>query len=183
MRRHGMVALVFCLAVAALTAAGISGSGPNAASIALAPNPLTLSVNDTGSVNVQVSNAQNLGAFEFIIAFDPAVVHASGVTLGPMLTGSGTYTAYLLDPLIDNTAGTVRFAAYTLGTGAGPNGSGVLATMQFQGMSAGTSGLTFTKVRITDRSAVIDAGAAATNGSVVVGSGSGPRMWLPTLRK
>ena len=87
MRRHGMVALVFCLAVAALTAAGISGSGPNAASIALAPNPLTLSVNDTGSVNVQVSNAQNLGAFEFIIAFDPAVVHASGVTLGPMLTG------------------------------------------------------------------------------------------------
>ena len=36
MRRHGMVALVFCLAVAALTAAGISGSGPNAASIALA---------------------------------------------------------------------------------------------------------------------------------------------------
>ena len=57
MRRHGMVALVFCLAVAALTAAGISGSGPNAASIALAPNPLTLSVNDTGSVNVQIGRA------------------------------------------------------------------------------------------------------------------------------
>ncbi len=183
MRRHGMVALVICLAVAALGAAGTSGSTPNAASITLAPSPLTLNVNGAGSVDVQINNAQNLGAFEFIITFDPAVVHATGVTLGPMLTGSSTYTAYLLGPLFDNAVGAVRFAAYTLGTGEGPNGSGVLASVQFQGMGAGVSGLNFTKVRITDRVAVIDAGATATNGSVVVGSGSGPRMWLPVLRK
>lgn len=185
MRRFAVVAVVLCLLAAVITAASAAGGAPNAASISLTPNPLTIAVNNTGSVNVQISNAQNLGAFEFIIAFDPAVVNAvaNGVTLGPMLTGSSTYSANLLGPLINNTTGTVRFAAYTLGTGNGPNGSGILASVQFKGMQAGTSSLNFSKVRITDRAAVVDGGAAAINGSIIVGSGSGPRLWLPALRK
>ena len=183
MRRYTAVALMLCVLAGVMTVASAAGSDPTAASISLAPNPLTLNVNSTGSVNVQISNAQNLGAFEFIIAFDPAVVNAMGVTLGPMLSSSTTYTANLLGPLINNTTGTVRFAAYTLGTGAGPNGSGVLASVQFKGLQAGTSSLNFSKVRITDRGAVIDAGATATNGSIIVGSGSGPRLWLPSVRK
>lgn len=198
MRRYLVVAVMLCLlatvmtaanaaslAPAAANAASPAGLAPAAASITLAPNPLALNVNDTGSVNVQISNAQNLGAFEFIIAFDPAVVNAvlNGVTLGPMLNSSNTYTAYLLGPLVNNTSGTIRFAAYTLGSGAGPNGSGILASMQIKGIHAGTSSLTFTKVRITDRSAVMDNGVTATNGVVIVGSGSGPRIWLPSVSK
>lgn len=198
MRRYLVVAVMLCLlatvmtaanaaslAPAAANAASPAGLAPAAASITLAPNPLALNVNDTGNVNVQISNAQNLGAFEFIIAFDPAVVNAvlNGVTLGPMLNSSNTYTAYLLGPLVNNTSGTIRFAAYTLGSGAGPNGSGILASMQIKGIHAGTSSLTFTKVRITDRSAVMDNGVTATNGVVIVGSGSGPRIWLPSVSK
>ena len=45
------------------------------------------------------------------------------------------------------------------------------------------SSLTFTKVRITDRSAVLDNGVTATNGVVIVGSGSGPRIWLPHVSR
>ena len=198
MRRYLVVAVMLCLLATVMTAANAAslapaganaaspaGLAPAAASITLAPNPLALNVNDTGSVNVQISNAQNLGAFEFIIAFDPAVVNAvlNGVTLGPMLNSSNTYTAYLLGPLVNNTSGTIRFAAYTLGSGAGPNGSGILASMQIKGIHAGTSSLTFTKVRITDRSAVMDNGVTATNGVVIVGSGSGPRIWLPSVSK
>lgn len=195
MRRYLVVAVMLCLLATVMTAANAASlapaaanaasTAPAAASITLAPNPLALNVNDTGSVNVQISNAQNLGAFEFIIAFDPAVVNAvlNGVTLGPMLNSSNTYTAYLLGPLVNNTSGTIRFAAYTLGSGAGPNGSGILASMQIKGIHAGTSSLTFTKVRITDRSAVMDNGVTATNGVVIVGSGSGPRIWLPSVSK
>ncbi len=182
MKRHMMIALVLCLLATFVAIASSADSSPTAASISLAPNPLTLAVNDSGSVDVQISNAQNLGAFEFIITFDPAIVNVTGVTLGPLLS-SNTFTTTLLGPLTNNNAGSVRFAAYTLGTGAGPNGSGVLASVQLQAMQAGTSGLNFTKVRITDRSAVVDNAAAATNGSVIVGSGSGPRIWLPILRK
>jgi hypothetical protein len=181
MRRHLWAALVLLLIVLAFSA-GTVGSAPNAPTVTLSPNPLILSVGATASLQVQVSGAQDLGAFEFIIAYDPAVVRVNGVTLGPLLGSTGN-TATLLGPLVDNTAGTVRFAGYTIGTTAGPDGSGRLATIQLQGMGDGASTLNFTKVRVTNRAATVAAGATAINGSVVVGQGSGPRLWLPWVRR
>lgn len=181
MRRHLWVALLLWLMVLAFSSGAVSGA-PNAPTVTLSPNPLTMPVGTTATLQVQIGGAQDLGAFEFIIAYDPAVVRVNTVTLGPFLGSTGN-TATLLGPVIDQNAGTVRFAGYTVGNTAGPNGSGQLATIQVQGLRDGVSTLDFTKVRITNRAATIAPGATAVNGSVLVGQGTGPRMWLPWLRR
>lgn len=181
MRRHLWAAPLLLLIVLTLSSGTVAGA-PNAPTVTLSPNPLTMPVGATRTLQVQISGAQDLGAFEFIIAYDPTVVRVNTVTLESLLGSTGN-TATLLGPIIDHSAGTVRFAAYTVGTTAGPNGSGPLATVQLQGLRDGASALNFTKVRITNRAATVAPDATAVNGSVVVGQGAGPRLWLPWLRR
>lgn len=181
MRRHLRVATLLLMAVLVL-GSGTASSSPTAPTVTLSPNPLVIPVGTTAALQVQVTGAQDLGAYEFIIAYDPAVVRVNTVTLSSFLGSTGN-TATLLGPLIDNAAGTVRFAAYTVGLAPGPDGSGQLALIQVQGLHDGATTLNFTKVRITDRAATVAAGASAVNGSVLVGQGSGPRLWLPWVRR
>lgn len=181
MRRSLWVTGLLLLFVLTLGASTV-GSTPNAPTITLSPNPLSMPAATTSALDVQIDGAQDLGAFEFIITFDPAIVRIDGVTLGPLLGSTGN-TAALLGPVIDSSAGTVRFAAYTVGTAAGPDGGGRLATVQVRALRDGISPLNFTKVRITNRAATVAPGAAAINGSVLVGAGTGPRLWLPWMRR
>ncbi len=181
MRRSLWVAGLLLLLVGAI-GASTAGSTPDAPTIALAPNPLTLPAGTTAALQVQMDGAQDLGAFEFIIAYNPSIVRVNSVTLGPLLGSTGN-TATLLGPVIDHNAGTVRFAAYTVGSMAGPDGSGLLATVQIRGLTDGASTLNFTKVRITNRAATVANNATAVNGSVLVGTGTGPRLWLPWVHQ
>jgi len=98
---------------------------------------------------VSIADVANLGSFQFVLTFSPNIVHVAGLELGDFLgsTGRGTVP---VGPEIDNQLGTVSFGAASFGEQAGPDGSGVLATITFSPQAAGGSDLHLQNVQVTD---------------------------------
>jgi hypothetical protein len=59
------------------------------------------------------------------------------VWLAPFLGSTGR-TAQPIGPTIDNTVGIVTFVAFSLGSQAGPQGTGLLVTITFVAVGSGT---------------------------------------------
>jgi hypothetical protein len=100
-------------------------------------------------VNVMIDGAVNVGAFQFDLIYDPAVVTVTDVALGPFVGSTGR-AAQPVGPTIDNRAGTLAFGAFSFGSTAGPAGTGVLATVRFRAEGPGTSALGLQNVVVTD---------------------------------
>ncbi len=97
------------------------------------PQPITTTID----VEVVISDATDLAAFEFDLVYDRALLQVTGVTLSNLLGDTSiscdptlTRCAILLGPL--EQPGGTAVGAFTYGTGPGFNGSGVLATIHFQ---------------------------------------------------
>jgi hypothetical protein len=112
-------------------------------SITATPSPAVSGSQVT--LNVRISGVVDLFAWQFSLAFNPAVLQAVGGTEGSFLTGAGT-TSYS-PGVIDNTTGKVSFAYSALfGAGPGASGTGVVANMTFNAIAAGSSALNFSDV-------------------------------------
>jgi hypothetical protein len=102
------------------------------------------------TVDIAVEDARDLGAFEFELTYNSACVNATGVTAGPFLGSTGRSVAEV-GPSFGT--GSVTYGAYSWGSGAGPSGNGVLATVTFQaGANECVSDLTFQNVSLADTS-------------------------------
>jgi len=118
------------------------------------------------SVNVVVDDVTNLGAFEFQLTYDPSVVGLQDFKEGPFLGSSGRRVECLPPRTAE---GSLHFTCVTLGaTPDGPTGSGVLATLTFQPVGAGTSALHLEQVVLADPPAN-PLPAQAEDASVTVG--------------
>ena len=96
------------------------------------------------SVDIVVEDVSNLGAFEFKLKINPAIIRLVGVEEGPFLgsTGRQTYcpAPTYSQPVPGAPADTLRFGcATTAHDTAGPSGSGTLATVTFAPRRNGTS--------------------------------------------
>lgn len=90
------------------------------------------------SVNVVISGATDLYAYQFDVGFDPTILTAIQVSEGPFLSTGGA--TFFVPPVIDNSSGQISGTADSLLTAiSGVNGSGVLATIQFRALAQGTS--------------------------------------------
>ncbi|MDM8516482.1 cohesin domain-containing protein [Desulfobacterales bacterium HSG16] len=112
----------------------ISTPSYSATTIKITPEITELpSVGKTLIINVEAENIADVGAFDFSINYDPAVIIIDGessVSLSSDLINSGkTYNIANLD--IDNNAGKMEFAAYSLGSTPGPGGRVSLADITF----------------------------------------------------
>ena len=97
------------------------------------------------TLNVRITGVVDLFAWQFSLAFNPAVMQAVSGSQGSFLTSLGT-TSYS-PGVIDNSAGKVNFAYSALfGPGPGASGTGILANMTFNAISVGSSALTFSDV-------------------------------------
>jgi hypothetical protein len=159
--RRSLHSMVFGLCLMALLVA----SGVQAASLVAAgfpeaealvaptirfdPSSSTVSTGATLGVNIVVDNAADLGGFEFTMTFDPAVVTAVTVTLGSFLGSTGRSVG-AVTPIIDNTTGTVKYAAFSWGVGLGPDETGTLAVVTLQAVAAGSTSLNFSQAQLTD---------------------------------
>jgi len=130
------------------------------------------------TVHVMVEGAMDLGAFQFDMAYDPAVVTVTGVALGPFLGSTGR-TAQSLGSDIDNTVGSITFAAFSFGGKAGPQGMGVLAIVTLTAVGPGTSALNLQGVVVTD--ALANALPTSVQGGTVAVSAPTPTLTLTAM--
>jgi general secretion pathway protein D len=142
-----------------------------AATLSIDPSSLTVGVGQSFDLNVDIANVSDLFAFQFDIAFNPAVLSATSVSEGSFLPGGGT-TAFV-PGTIDNTAGKIAVTADALvGMVPGVSGSGVLATLQFSAIGVGTSPISLSNIILLDSGfnsidVTSSDGSVTANGSAV----------------
>jgi hypothetical protein len=99
-------------------------------------------------VELHITGAANVGAFEAVLVFDPAFVQVTDMAVQPFLgvtAGCDPGTERCAMPLgPTDTVDGLRIAVATYGAGAGTNGDGVLASLYLQPTGAlGTTALGF----------------------------------------
>lgn len=138
----------------------------SAATLSFAAPPATVQAGDNFTLDVLVADAPDLYAFQFDIAFNPAIMQAGAVLEGGFLAAGGA--TFFIPGAIDNVAGTVSFTANTLmGPGPGVTGDGLLVHLSFQALAPGQGGLTFGNVVLLN-SALADITATTVDGTVTV---------------
>jgi hypothetical protein len=90
-------------------------------------------------VDIKVAGAYDLGAYNFTLSWDPNILDITSVSNGTFLGSTGN-TVVCDAP--QKALGSLTFGCHTSGAGAGPNGAGVLGTVQFTILSTGTTQMT-----------------------------------------
>ncbi|HDP97782.1 MAG TPA: hypothetical protein ENN22_01185, partial [bacterium] len=123
------------------------------------------------SIDVIVENVNNLGAFQFDIVFDTNVIQVNSATMGVFLGSTGR-TVIPVGPDMNNSTnpGKITYGAATLGSVAGPNGNGILASVEFTTQVNGSATLELQNVQLSDVDGQALTIANLSNGSVIVGS-------------
>jgi hypothetical protein len=143
-------------------AAAQTATGAGTATIAIAPASMNQPANGGSfTVDVNAENVDNLGAFEFVVAFDEDLLTYEGIAGSGWLGSTGRHQQ-CFEPSagangesavqMANTYGAVHYGCSSNGliSGgegiAGPGGSATLATLQFKPKAAGTADLEFAGV-------------------------------------
>jgi Cohesin domain len=166
---HGGILLCLALlAAAAFVVHRLSFVSAQDTVIRVEPTSQSVGVGDSFVVRIMLDNVTNLGSYEFTIRYDQSLVSFQSATNGTFLGSTGRQV-YCPNPILDPTAGTVRFGCSTIGTQNGVDGSGELATLTFNALADGASPMDFVMVSLSDPLSA-DIPAAAENGSVIIGS-------------
>lgn len=116
------------------------------------------------AVELVLTDVVDLYAYQLSFSFDPSLLQAVGVTQGALLPGGGT--TFFDGGTVDNTLGSISFTVDTLiGNVPGVSGTGVLATIAFDVVGAGTSALSFSDTLFLD-SNLLDLNVQVTSGSL-----------------
>lgn len=95
----------------------------------------------TYGIDFSITDAVDLGGFQFTINFDTAITQAVGGTLGSFLTASpagASFDAGIADD------GTIYYAyGFVNGLNAGVSGSGLLAHFDFSGLATNASNMAY----------------------------------------
>jgi adhesin HecA-like repeat protein len=151
-------------------------NGSAAPILSIEPPSLVVQLGKSFTLDVRISGVADLFAFQFDLAFNPLILTAESVDEGPFLPSGGT-TAFIAGT-VDNMAGTITGTADTLiGAVPGVDGSGVLASVDFEALSVGTSPITLSDVIMLD-SGLNDIPVSIVGGGVTVAAIPEPSAWL-----
>ncbi len=136
-----------------------------ATQVIVVPASTTPLVGTTVNVDINVASVTNLGAYQFSLNFNPAVLQETNVVNGAFLSSTGRTLGTPLTT-VDNTLGKVTYALNTNGTTpAGPDGSGTLATVTFNVVGSGLSNLNLSGVELLDATINVNSISATTSNS------------------
>ena len=152
--RNSLVKLVMCVA--------IGTSVCSAAIISLLPSSSTISQGGDLTIAVELSDVNDLYAFQFDVQYDPGIIAAVSVSPGTFLNGVSFFPGF-----IDNTLGVVTFVADSIsGPGAGVSGTGLLASIVLSGNGPGTAQINVVNAILLD-SLLSDIFLSGSNGASV----------------
>jgi len=107
--------------------------------MAFDPETVDASAGTGFSVDLTAEGLTNVFGIAATVTFDPAVLRCDSVKVGPFLHADEDSVLFLPD--IDNGAGTVGVGVTRYGTAEGAHGDGVIATLHFTAVAAGTDTL------------------------------------------
>lgn len=148
------------------------------ATVSIQPVTSIVVLSRTFTVSVVISDVVNLGAFQFDLYYDPAVIHGEGATLGPFLGSSGR-AAIPTETRVDDETGLLSFGAYSLSSPPqpGPDGSGVLAEVGLTAQATGASSLSLEEVQVLDPPATQMSARVDDGNVVVIATSYLPLVW------
>lgn len=155
---------------------------PASVTVRVDPSASIVMVGDAFTIGIIIDGALNLGSFEFELAYDPAILQAMDVTLGPFLGSTGRSIG-VVGPTIDNVGGRVTFGAFSFGSQPGPSGTGTLAAIAFSAAGVGTSLLDLQNTQVTDTLGNPQTPVTEEDGMVSVIAGMSYRVYLPSLMR
>lgn len=147
MWRRFLMALTFLAAPVLLAPEPMSASETV---VSVQPGEIQVAPGRVFTVAIEASEASDLGAFEFFLAFDPSVLRVMGAQAGDFLTSTGRRLVPLGPTMSSDQVG---YGAATYGYEPGVSGQGVLARVTFQAVGTGTSVLHFNRLIVTDTAA------------------------------
>ncbi len=131
---------------------------------------------ETFRIYIMIEDAVNLGGFQFVIDYNPAIVEvpnqSTPVALGPFLGSTGR-TPTELQNAVDPTTGIITYVVFTIGSAPGPDGDGVLAFVDMRARALGTTVLDLQDVEVTDTGGTSQ-GVSVGDGLVVVSAPPSP---------
>ena len=177
--RHQLIPLLIIALLSALITISASAVAPDPR-VTIEPAHSAVSLGETFAIEVMIEGAEDLGAFQFELAYDPSIVQVKEVTVGDFLESTGR-SVVPLGPQVDNVAGKVAFGAISFGTGPGPDRRGTLAVVTLMARGEGGTALDLRDVQVLDTGGspqpVTVEGARLT----VRGGAAPARMLTPTL--
>ncbi|OGM63021.1 hypothetical protein A2961_00910 [Candidatus Woesebacteria bacterium RIFCSPLOWO2_01_FULL_39_21] len=157
--------------------------------VSVQPATQTKTHPSTVTVNINITNAQNLGAFDIILNYSSSLLKFETVSVNSnFMRGPGSGGSYRTvtptGPIPTVPTGSFMFGAFTMDTTGlglqGPSGNGTLATITFSTVGAnGTSNITLSTVDIYDINGSLQT-RSVQSGSVTVVGGSGTPAPTPT---
>jgi hypothetical protein len=147
--------------------------------VRIEPADLIADLNETFVVQVMIEEANNLGAFQFNLTYDPSIVQVTEAALGAFLESTGN-SVVAIGPEVNNAEGRVTFWAVSFGSAAGPSGTGVLATITCVAQGEGSTALGLREVQVLDMAASVQR-ATAQDGQVMVRSTEAPTPTAPPV--
>ena len=154
-----------CRRVLALLFAILCVASSNAVPL-ISVGSLSTGLSGVFDLSVNVSDAQDLFAYQVDIVFDPAALTAVSIVEGPFLGTAGT--TFFIPGTIDITAGLISLTSSSLlGPGPGATGDGMLFQLRFQPRKIGESDVLIDTAVLLD-STLADIPYIATPGTVGV---------------
>ncbi len=145
-RKSDLLRLLVLIAV--LTVCTLAWSNPEGEpAVRLEPATIQADAGTPIEVDVVIQNVSNLGAFQFDLTYDPAIVQVDSIALGEF-PGSTGRNVSPLGPRTD--AGKAVYGAFSFGDAAGPDGSGPLATVTLRAQAPGQTPLGLQNVQAID---------------------------------
>jgi len=166
-----IIICLLALIVAPVSIPAIGAIAPDPR-VRLEPVNSVVGLNETFAVQVMIEEANDLVAFQFELAYDSSILQVKEAALGDFLGSTGR-SLVPIGPEVDNEEGKATFGAISLGSGPGPSGTGVLATITFIAQGEGSTVLGLVKVQVLDTAANVQL-ITVEGGQVVVRGAATP---------
>lgn len=158
MKRLGIGLVLVLLATLLL---GVSSARAFAAqnTAVVHPDPLSVGMRsgEEKEISIAVENVKNLYGIEFQIRFDPKIVQVQDADKSKagvqVAIGDWLQDGFVAANEVDNSKGTISFAATLLNPAPALDGDGIVATINFRGKGDGTSALKLSKAILATRDA------------------------------
>ena len=174
MSKHKQLSIICLLAliVTQVSTPEIGATTPGTR-VRIEPADSVVSLNETFVVQVVIEEAGDLGAFQFDLTYDSSILQVTEAVLGDFLESTGR-SMVPIGPEVNNAQGKVTFGAISFGSGPGPSGTGILATLTCiaQG-EEGSAALGLREVQVLD-TAVSAQWVTVEGGQVVVRGTAAP---------